>query len=254
MSDGRRAAPELPRPGGSSSQRLYSPDAGSSTFASMRSESPRPGSADRGPAPPPVPVVESACATRPLQNTAAIEWTIFNFSSLDHHHVVGPQIKGRTKSELMDAAGHTWRLNLCPGGYSDISDPEEVKRDRAEHVAIYLFYKGTRAALRCQFSIALVNQHDDKDDDEVQAPPVTFGQRSQEQVYQVDGFPKFMRRAVLEDEANGYKMNDTVVRTSCRNPWASGARRHRRFAVAIAATTSSLPMLAHEAEHRHKLR
>ena len=42
-------------------------------------------------------------------------------------------------------------------------------------IALDLFYKGTRSALRCQFSITLVNQHADKDDDRVQAPPVTFG-------------------------------------------------------------------------------
>ena len=203
MSFGRRAAPNLPRPEMQIASHLASPSTAAGRD-SMRSESPRPGSA----AP-----VESACSTRPTQSTAAIEWTIFNFSSLDHDHVVGPQLKGRTKSDTMQAAGHNWRLNLCPGGYSDLSDPEDVKRDRAEHIAIYLFYKGTRAALRCQFSITLVNQHDDKDDDEVQAPPVTFGQKSGDHVYQVDGFPKFMRRAVIDDEANGYKMNDTVVRS-----------------------------------------
>ncbi|KAH8054759.1 hypothetical protein JL722_8707 [Aureococcus anophagefferens] len=74
----------------------------------------------------------------------AYEWQIANFDALESG------LKVKTCSPTFSLGGHSWQLELYPGGY---------RPDALEHVAAFLRYKGGRAAVRVQFSLSVVSRH-----------------------------------------------------------------------------------------------
>ena len=159
--------------------------------------------------------VVSVCESNAAMNTETLEWRINAWSSLPSEHAVGAATQGRTYSETMQAAGDKWQIEVMPGGWSRSTDTEAAVQHRKEHVAIFLYYKGDSEALRTKFSIIVVNQLPGKADGTVEAPVVTFGAVPKvacgDLTFTWNGFPEFFKRSNLEDESNGFKVNDRVV-------------------------------------------
>jgi speckle-type POZ protein len=109
----------------------------------------------------------------------------------------------------MQAAGDKWTIEVMPGGISHSDNPGEEAQRCSELVAIFLRYKGDSEAIRVKFSITLVNQLPGKADGTSKADGadndvvVTFATGM--------GFPTFVKRCELEDESNGFKLNDRVI-------------------------------------------
>ena len=111
----------------------------------------------------------------------------------------------------MQACGERWQIEVCRGGYSLPQDSEaEVERCK-EHVGISLNYEGDSEALRTKFTITLVNQLPGKQDHELHGKQVTYGQVSNDTTATVYGFYDFIQRSELEDETNGWKIDDRVI-------------------------------------------
>ena len=116
---------------------------------------------------------------------------------------------GTIESGIMQAAGDKWTIEVMPGGISHSDNPGEEAQRCSELVAIFLRYKGDSEAIRVKFSITLVNQLPGKADGTSKADGadndvvVTFATGM--------GFPTFVKRCELEDESNGFKLNDRVI-------------------------------------------
>jgi uncharacterized membrane protein YciS (DUF1049 family) len=121
----------------------------------------------------------------------AYEWQIANFDALESG------LKVKTCSPTFSLGGHSWQLELYPGGY---------RPDALEHVAAFLRYKGGRAAVRVQFSLSVVSRHGSHvawRSDETQ--PVLMGAAPDRalKVYTTYGTAKLCPRAWMHDEAHG---------------------------------------------------
>jgi len=155
--------------------------------------------------------VESICEMNAPSKTGAIEFRIGAWSSLPSEHWTEVRMQGRTNSETMQAAGDKWQISVRPGGFSGSSDTEEVVRRRKEYVAIFLHYEGDSEALRAKYSITLVNQLPGKADSVHNATVVTFGWVSSDTADRANGLPEIFKRSTLEDESQGWKVNDRVI-------------------------------------------
>ena len=116
----------------------------------------------------------------------------------------------------MQAAGHKWQIEVHPGGYSKSSDTEAEVQRYKEHVVIFIKYMGDSEALRTKYLITLVNQLPGKADktrgDGVDGDVInTFGQVNSGIIVKGNGFPAFIKRSVLKDESNGWKVDDRVI-------------------------------------------
>ena len=96
------------------------------------------------------------CNTKSVSKTGTIEWEIECWSALPTNHVTNDDQSGYTQSQVMNAAGHKWTIVVAPGGQSDPTDSEEEVRDKKEHVATYLHYKGSSESVRTNFSMTIV--------------------------------------------------------------------------------------------------
>ena len=85
-----------------------------------------------------LPPIESVCETEAASKSGRIEWRVHPWSALPSEHVVGRALEGRTTSEIMQAAGDKWEIQVMPGGNSKPNDTEAVAQTRKEHVAIFL--------------------------------------------------------------------------------------------------------------------
>ena len=162
-------------------------------------------------APAPVHHVGSVCETRAPSTTGTIEWRI-QWSSLPWDHVVDGASQGRIYSKTMEAAGDKWQIEVNPGGSSDSRQSEGDVQYQKQYVTIYLVYKGDSEALRAKYSITLVNQwRPGLWDQTFDAHVVTFGRFPSATASNTRGFRTFMFRPFLENEYNGWKVNDRVI-------------------------------------------
>ena len=157
------------------------------------------------------PPVVSVCKTRaPASQTEAIEWQIEQWSSLPSNHVARGGREGWTLSKVMRAVGGKWQIALAPGGFCTPSDTAEQVQRYKEHIAILFRYEGDSEALRTKCSFTLVNQLPGKANRTVEKL-VTFNKVNTDTISKVTGSGTFIKRSVLEDESNGWKINDRVI-------------------------------------------
>jgi len=107
-----------------------------------------------------------------------------------------------------------WKLEVNPGGQGDKPGESTLKKDM---VAVFLHYGGLSSVpVKTEFKIRIVNQIEGKQD-------ITLPRRNIEcarfackfdvsnGVVSSRGFPSFVYQNVLNDECNGYKVDDCVV-------------------------------------------
>ena len=174
--------------------------------------------------------VVSVCDTKAAaSNTETIEWRIHSWSMLPTSLVViGETEQGWFCSETMSAAGHQWRLRVARGGSCSQDATEEQVQKSKKSASLELIYEGDSAAVRAHYGITIVNQLPDNDDltlswTRVGLDPVTFGKvdvsnpgmKWYEEAKKSHGFSlgrdSSLERFILEDDSNGWKINDRVI-------------------------------------------
>mmetsp|Transcript_33717 Transcript_33717/g.67135 ORF Transcript_33717/g.67135 Transcript_33717/m.67135 type:complete len:473 (+) Transcript_33717:73-1491(+) len=151
--------------------------------------------------------IAAECSTKvPSEAAGRIRWTIERWAAL-------PSKQGEsTCSTVMDCAGEHWQLEVYPGGDAEESgDTPEVKAQRNEHVAAYIWYKGPSTSAKTKFTLRLANQLG-KTDKTIIGHTVFSGLQPQPpDTFDALGSHMLVKRDVLEDETYGFKINDRVL-------------------------------------------
>jgi len=105
----------------------------------------------------------------------------------------------------------SWKILVMPGGHSRPDASRAAVLAKMEFVAVCLEYTGDLEELRAAFTLTLVNQLPGGEDVTKAEPLRLFGRTRSPSTCQGRCVGKFVKRAALENEANGFRRGDCII-------------------------------------------